>query len=78
MARLFSRARYPEVTARAIDLAGGPRHIAEELGISTAALSGWLHARGRIPIERVSDMERLSGIPREQLRPDVYGTDHDD
>lgn len=42
--------------------------IARECAISPAAVSKW----ARIPAERVLVIERLSGIPRHELRPDLY------
>lgn len=39
--------------------------------ISAQAIYKWL-AKGRIPSERVLDVERATGIPRHHLRPDLY------
>jgi len=42
--------------------------LAAELGISPAAVAQWK----RIPAERVVEVERVTGIPRAKLRPDLY------
>lgn len=42
--------------------------LARHLGISPSAISQW----GSIPIERVLEVERFTGIPRHELRPDIY------
>jgi DNA-binding transcriptional regulator YdaS (Cro superfamily) len=42
--------------------------ITRELGLSRGAVSQW----PRVPAERVIDVERITGIPREELRPDIY------
>jgi len=42
--------------------------LAEGLGISTAAVSQWR----RIPQDRIDDVERITGVTREKLRPDLY------
>lgn len=42
--------------------------VARALGITHGAVSQWR----RVPAERVVDVEALTGIPREQLRPDLY------
>ena len=42
--------------------------IARGLGISEPSISKW----ERIPAERVIAVEKISGIPREELRPDLY------
>ena len=48
--------------------AGGPGRLGRALGISQSAVSQW-----RIcPARRVLDVERLSCVPRYELRPDLY------
>jgi DNA-binding transcriptional regulator YdaS (Cro superfamily) len=42
--------------------------ITRELGLSRGAVSQWT----RVPAERVIEVERITGIPREELRPDLY------
>lgn len=42
--------------------------LARRLGITSQAISQWK----KIPAERVVDIEAVTGIPREQLRPDLY------
>ncbi len=42
--------------------------IAQELGLTRAAVVTW----DRVPAERVVAVEQITGIPREQLRPDLY------
>jgi len=49
--------------------AGGTRVLAEHFGISRAAILQW----DICPPERVVEVERLSGISRHVLRPDVFG-----
>ena len=49
--------------------AGGNVGIARALGgITPQAISQWR----RVPAERVLDVERITGIPRSNLRPDLY------
>jgi DNA-binding transcriptional regulator YdaS (Cro superfamily) len=45
-----------------------PQKLASELGITSSAISQW----HRVPAERTIDIERLTGIPRHDLRPDLY------
>lgn len=42
--------------------------LAEALGISLQAVSGW----DKIPLSRLLDVEKVTGVPREKLRPDLY------
>ncbi len=49
---------------------GALSKIAREVGVQRAAVCKW-QTRG-IPAERVLDVERATGIPRHELRPDLY------
>lgn len=49
--------------------AGGMRALARALGINYQAIQSWKE----IPAKRVLEIEQATGIPREQLRPDLYG-----
>ena len=42
--------------------------VAHSLGMTRAAVVKWRE----VPAERVVEIERITGIPREQLRPDLY------
>jgi len=44
--------------------------VAKALGISRQAVGQWF--KGEIPAERVLELERLTGVPRYELRPDIY------
>jgi DNA-binding transcriptional regulator YdaS (Cro superfamily) len=46
--------------------------LARRLGIGKASLCKW--EKGRVPAERCPDVEKITGIPRSLLRPDIYGT----
>lgn len=46
--------------------------MAAHLGVSRQAVNVWF-LRHRVPAERVLEIERLSGISRHELRPDVFG-----
>lgn len=42
--------------------------LAELIGITRQGIWQWR----RIPAERVVEVERATGIPRQELRPDLY------
>lgn len=43
--------------------------LANALGIKPSSIKSWK----RVPAERVTDVAQLTNIPREQLRPDIFG-----
>jgi TorA maturation chaperone TorD len=53
---------------RAIGAAGGVRALARSLGVSQPAISSWK----RVPADRVLSVEANTGVPRSDLRPDLY------
>lgn len=58
----------PDPIQLAAQKAGGIVKLSLALGLSRGAASQWR----RIPAERVLEVERLTGVPREILRPDLY------
>lgn len=55
---------------RAKKAAGGPGGLSRLLGeiITPQAISQWR----RVPAERVLEVERVTAVPRHELRPDIY------
>jgi len=56
--------------ARAIKASGGLGALAKVIGISPQAVDKW--RRNGVPAERVLALELASGVPRHELRPDLY------
>ena len=52
----------------AIKTAGGLRAFGRLLGISHQAIAQW----DKIPAERLLEIERLTGVPRGVMRPDLF------
>jgi DNA-binding transcriptional regulator YdaS (Cro superfamily) len=52
----------------AIEAAGGARALGRALGINYTAILRW----GAVPPLRVLQIERLTGVSRHELRPDIY------
>lgn len=50
---------------------GGVVALANALNLDHSAVSKWKR-RNRVPTERVPDIERVTGIPRHELRPDLW------
>lgn len=50
------------------DERGRANMLADQLSISPSAISQW----NRVPAERVLEIEHITGLPRHELRPDLY------
>lgn len=55
----------------AIEKAGGQTALATSIGKTQGHISKWLE-RGRVPPEMVLPIERVTGVSRHELRPDLY------
>ena len=43
--------------------------LAHAIGVNPAAISQW---DGKVPVTRVAAVEAATGIPRHELRPDIF------
>jgi DNA-binding transcriptional regulator YdaS (Cro superfamily) len=59
-----------DVVERVIEGGGGILQLASKCGVSHQAVYKW--RRSGIPPRRVLLLERVSGVPRHELRPDLY------
>ena len=59
----------PEIIIETCKAAGSGAALARQLGITRAAVSAWK----KVPAEHVLAVERITGISRYALRPDVFG-----
>lgn len=53
---------------RAAAAVGSKSALARRLGVKVQSIQQW----HRIPAERVLQVEEITGIPRHELRPDLY------
>lgn len=58
-----------EACKAAVERAGGPKRLANAMAITGSAVSQW----EIVPAIRVLQVEKLSGMSRHLLRPDIYG-----
>ena len=53
---------------RVVDAAGGATALASQLGIKAPSIYSW----SRIPAARAGRISEITGIPRHELRPDLW------
>lgn len=56
------------ILSRVLAAAGGPSALAAKLGIRAPSIYSWT----RIPAGRAAEVEAATGIPRHELRPDLW------
>jgi DNA-binding transcriptional regulator YdaS (Cro superfamily) len=59
-----------EALDQAIRDRGGYAKVGQLLGVSRQTVYRWVW--NRVPAERVAEVEYVTGIPRERLRPDIF------
>ena len=57
-----------EALKRAVERVGGQAKFARAVGVTAQAVSQW----DEVPPLRVLTVERVSGVSRHELRPDLY------
>jgi DNA-binding transcriptional regulator YdaS (Cro superfamily) len=45
--------------------------LAASLGVDRTTI--WRWETGKVPVDRLADIERVTRIPRQKLRPDIFG-----
>jgi DNA-binding transcriptional regulator YdaS (Cro superfamily) len=56
---------------RAIAAAGGQTALAGHLGITQCVISQWVNGGRPVPLDRCPKIYEVTGVPVEELRPDV-------
>ncbi len=56
------------IVSRVLAAAGGPSALAGKLGIRAPSIYSWT----RVPAGRAAAVEAATGIPRHELRPDLW------
>lgn len=65
------RTNIAEAMAEAVARAGGLAKLGEILGVAHSQVCRWRKS-GRVPANRVLAIEAATGVPRHQLRPDLF------
>ena len=56
---------------RAVQAVGSQSALARATNVTPQAAQQWV-ARGRVSHKKVIEVARVSGVPRHELRPDLY------
>lgn len=67
-----TESRLETSAAAAIRAAGGQTSLARTLGIAQSTVATWLRRGNELPAQYVIAVEKAYGIPRYELRPDIY------
>lgn len=57
---------------KAIDTCGTQAELGRRIGKTQAHISLWLNRDKRVPADLVLKIEQVTGVPRHELRPDLY------
>jgi len=62
-----------ESLERACKLSGGQKALAQAIGTRQSQVWYWLkRSKKGVPAEFVLKIERVSGVPRHEIRPDIF------
>lgn len=57
---------------RLVEIAGSQSEVARKLGVPQPTFWKWLQSSKRLPAEYVLNAEKMFGVSRHDLRPDIY------
>ena len=69
---IMKKDRLHRAVKRAIAVKGSQTALAAAVGVTQPTIFDWLNRMKMIPAERVPDVESATGIPRHELRPDLW------
>ena len=55
-----------------IEKSGGQTKLAAHLNITQGAVNHWIRRKSKVPAQYVLKIEKLTGISRYEIRPDVF------
>ena len=61
-----------EALSAAVSKAGSQSELARICRVSQPSVWKWLQSSKRLPAEHVLEVERVTGVSRHDLRPDIY------
>ncbi len=48
-------------------------HLAAQFNVNKSTIMRWEHGEVPVPANRLIEIESVTGIPRAELRPDIFG-----
>jgi DNA-binding transcriptional regulator YdaS (Cro superfamily) len=71
MATETEKRRMSQAAAHACDSVGGHAALARAIGRSEETVSDWVNGKSLVDPELVVEIERITGVSRHELRPDL-------
>lgn len=69
---MLSLRRMRNALRKAIEVAGGQSALAKAIGVTQPHIWNWLNRDGHVPVEYVFAIEKVTGVPCWDLRPDIW------
>jgi DNA-binding transcriptional regulator YdaS (Cro superfamily) len=66
-----------EALQEAVQKVGGQKALGDLLETSQPRVWNWIHRDKKVPAEYVLKIERLTGVSRHDLRPDLYPVENE-
>ena len=57
---------------KAVDVAGSASSLARQLGVTPQAVIFWKDGERRLPIDKLAEIERITGVSRKLFCPDDW------
>lgn len=61
-----------EAIKKAVSILGSQQKMADSLGVSKQLISNYVNGRAKVTAANAKKIEELTGIKREEIRPDLF------
>ena len=61
-----------EAVKKAVSILGSQQKLADSLGVSKQLISSYVNGRAKVTAVNAKKIEELTGIKREEIRPDLF------
>ena len=61
-----------DAVKKAVSILGSQQKLADSLGVSKQLISSYVNGRAKVTAVNAKKIEELTGIKREEIRPDLF------